>query len=91
MANEYTVVVEFTDGTAVTEVLQAQTRYNAMSMAMLRARVKQQSVDLESVSVVMTLTPAQVAAEEDGGLPGYAGPAPDGVNYSDWLAMNNID
>jgi hypothetical protein len=23
--------------------------------------------------------------------PGYAGPAPEGVNYSDWLAMNNID
>lgn len=23
--------------------------------------------------------------------PGYAGPAPAGVDYSDWLAMNNID
>ncbi|TXH13690.1 MAG: hypothetical protein E6R03_10885 [Hyphomicrobiaceae bacterium] len=23
--------------------------------------------------------------------PGYAGPAPAGVDYSDWLAVNNID
>lgn len=23
--------------------------------------------------------------------PGYAGPAPAGVSYSDWLAINNID
>lgn len=23
--------------------------------------------------------------------PGYAGPAPDDMDYSDWLAMNNID
>ena len=23
--------------------------------------------------------------------PGYAGPAPDGMDYSDWLAVNNID
>lgn len=30
-------------------------------------------------------------ASEAAWPPGYAGPAPDGVNYSDWLAMNNID
>ncbi len=64
MQNEYPVVVEFTDGTAVTEVVLATTRYNAMSKAMLRARVKQQSTDLESVAVVMALSPAQVQAEE---------------------------
>ena len=23
--------------------------------------------------------------------PGYAGPAPEGMDYSDWLAFNNID
>jgi hypothetical protein len=27
----------------------------------------------------------------DPNCPGYAGPAPEGVDYSDWLAMNNID
>jgi hypothetical protein len=62
--NEYTVVVEFTDGTAVTEVVRAANRYNAMSMVMLRARMKQRSTDLESVAVVMALSPAQAQAEE---------------------------
>ena len=27
----------------------------------------------------------------DPGMPGYPGPCPDGVDWADWLAENNVD
>ena len=32
-----------------------------------------------------------IETEEPFTSPGYAGPAPEGVDYSDWIAINNID
>jgi len=36
---------------------------------------------------------AEIEAQKENvcNSPGYAGPAPEGVNYSEWLAFNNID
>lgn len=30
-------------------------------------------------------------ANAGGGGPGYPGPCPDGMDWTDWLAMNNVD
>lgn len=46
--------------------------------------------DIEFVLVEAGSDPAE-AGEATRNPPGYAGPAPAGVDYSDWLAMNNID
>lgn len=34
---------------------------------------------------------AGVARNNTSGHPGYPGPCPEGMDWSDWLAMNNVD
>lgn len=51
--SKFTVTVKFVDGATVVEELESSTRYNAIAIAMLRARQKRKSVDLDSIDVVV--------------------------------------